>query len=151
MALQEHFAVPQTGYVVVNLASLFVLDRTANGIVRAREVALGLELQIGHKVVFGASDKAVVAELVLHFSEQNSAGVHIRLRQNAGKCQMVFFFFIVVKKTYYRSPLAGSVPRFKKRKIAVPSIRLAAELPRNLLRGLSVPSILMWCSGAMKK
>lgn len=44
MALQEHLTVPQTGYVVVNLASLLVLDSTANGIVRARKVALGLEL-----------------------------------------------------------------------------------------------------------
>lgn len=79
MALQEHFAVPQTGYIVINLAGLLVLDRSANGIVRSREVALGLELQIGHQVVLRAPDKAVVAELVLHFSEQYSAGIHVRL------------------------------------------------------------------------
>lgn len=101
-------------------------------------------------MVLGASDKTVVAELVLHFSEQDSARVHIRLRQDAGKCKLDVFYFYC-KETYYRSPLAESVPRFKKRKIAVPSIRLAAELPKNLLRGFSVPSILMWCSGAMKK
>ena len=34
---------------------------------------------------------------------------------------------------------------------AMPSIRLAAELPRNLLLGFNVPSMRMWCSGAMKK
>lgn len=33
----------------------------------------------------------------------------------------------------------------------MPSIILAAELPKNLLRGLRVPSTRMWCSGAMKK
>jgi len=31
----------------------------------------------------------------------------------------------------------------------MPSIMLAAELPKNLLRGFNVPSILMLCSGAM--
>lgn len=42
-------------------------------------------------------------------------------------------------------------PVFRNLRTAMPSIILAAELPRNLLLGLSVPSIRMWCSGAMKK
>lgn len=33
----------------------------------------------------------------------------------------------------------------------IPSIILAAELPKNLLLGFKVPSILILCSGAMKK
>lgn len=37
-----------------------------------------------------------------------------------------------------------------KRNTAIPSIMLAAELPKNLLLGLSAPSILMLCSGAIK-
>ena len=40
------------------------------------------------------------------------------------------------KKSYYFSP-----PRLRSRKMAIPSIRLAAEFPRNLLRGFRVPSI----------
>jgi hypothetical protein len=39
--------------------------------------------------------------------------------------------------TYNRSPV------FEKRITAMPSIMLAAEFPRNLLRGFSVPSIRM--------
>lgn len=46
---------------------------------------------------------------------------------------------------YKRSPV------FSKRITAMPSIRLAAELPKNLLLGLKQPSIRMLCSGAMKK
>jgi hypothetical protein len=48
-------------------------------------------------VVLGASDKAVVAELVLHFSEQDSAGVHIRLGEDAKKCQIDLPFFCCKK------------------------------------------------------
>jgi hypothetical protein len=144
VVLQIHLAVPQTRNLVVDLAGLLVLDRPRNGVVRAGEVALGLELDVAHEVVLGALDEAVVAELVLHFSEQDAAGVHVGLRQDA-----IFFvslaleFFNTDRSTYYRSPLTGSFPRFNSRKTAVPSIRLAAELPRNLLRGLSVPSILI--------
>jgi hypothetical protein len=48
-------------------------------------------------------------------------------------------------ETYYRSFL------FWKRMTAIPSMKLPTLLPKNLLRGLRVPSILMWCSGARKK
>lgn len=47
-------------------------------------------------------------------------------------------------RTDYLSPLDGFLPLLDKVKMAVPSIRLAAELPRNLLRGFRVPSIRMW-------
>jgi hypothetical protein len=50
-------------------------------------------------------------------------------------------------ETNYRSPFEGSFPLFIKLKIAIPSIILAAEFPKNLLRGFSVPSTRMWCSG----
>lgn len=51
-------------------------------------------------------------------------------------------------ETYYFSPPL-LVPLFIKRKIATPSIMLAAEFPKNLLRGFIAPSILILCSGAM--
>jgi hypothetical protein len=51
----------------------------------------------------------------------------------------------VMVGTHNRSPVLRNLIT------AMPSIMLAAELPRNLLRGFSVPSTLMLCSGAMKK
>ena len=51
---------------------------------------------------------------------------------------------------YYFSP-PGLVPLFVKRSTAMPSIMLAAEFHKNFLRGFSVPSTRILCSGARKK
>lgn len=51
--------------------------------------------------------------------------------------------------SHYRSPFSESLPLFIMVKIAVPSIILAAELPKNLLLGFSVPSTLILCPGTM--
>lgn len=48
---------------------------------------------------------------------------------------------VLVYTHYFSPPLL--LPRFVNRKYEMPSIKLAAELPRNLLRGLKVPSTLM--------
>jgi hypothetical protein len=51
----------------------------------------------------------------------------------------------IIDTFYNRSPV------FSSRKTAMPSIILAAELPKNLLLGFKVPSMRILCSGAMKK
>ena len=51
--------------------------------------------------------------------------------------------------TDYRSPLDGSAPLPSKLNIAVPSIMLAAELPKNLPLGFKVPSTRILCPGTM--
>jgi hypothetical protein len=81
--LDMHFAVPETGEFIVYFASFLILDRPTNSIISAREVTLGLEFDVRDKVVFGAPHETVVSELILHLSEENASGVHVRLRQDA--------------------------------------------------------------------
>ena len=81
--LDVHFAVPEAGQLVVDLSRLFVLDCSTNGVVSAREVALGLKLDVRNEVILRAPHIAVVAKFVLHFSEKDASGVHVRLRQDA--------------------------------------------------------------------
>lgn len=83
MAFQIHLAVPKTRDLIENLACLLILDRSSNSIVRAREVALGLELHIAHEVILRAFDEAVIAKFVFHLAEKNATCIHVRLRQNA--------------------------------------------------------------------
>lgn len=81
--LDVHLAVPETGQFIVYLAGLFVLNCPTDSVVSTREVALGLEFDVGNEIVLWAPHVAVVAQLVFHLSEKNAAGVHIRLRQDA--------------------------------------------------------------------
>lgn len=87
----------------------------------------------------------MVAELVLHGPEEDAADVDVRLRDKAVSSQRPTLLLAGVSVPYKRSPV------FSSRRTAMPSIMLAAELPKNLLRGLRVPSTRMLCSGAMKK
>lgn len=92
----------------------------------------------------------MVSELVLHLAKEDAPRVHIRLCQYAVRVSATAAQGEVAPViTYYLSPLDLSLPLFSNVRMAVPSIRLAAELPRNLLRGFRVPSIRMWCSGTM--
>jgi hypothetical protein len=104
---------------------------------------LGLELEIRSESSLRASYVSVVAELVLHRSEEDAARIHVWLGDEA--VFMLAFKFPSGAYTYNRSPV------FKSLKTAMPSIILAAEFPRNLLLGFKVPSMRMLCSGAMKK
>lgn len=138
-----HFLVPESRKLE-QLLPMRVLDEATNRIVCATEVALGLELQVGHHASFRTSYVCVVAEFVFHRAEENAASVHVGLRDEAVHVRSACFHY-GRWCTYYRSPV------FRSRKIAIPSIMLAAELPRNLLLGFKHPSIRMLCSGAMKK
>lgn len=77
-----HLPIPHTRKLVVYLSGLFVLDGPANRIVSTGKVALGLELNVRNQVVLRTPDIAVISELILHLPEENTAGVHVRLRQD---------------------------------------------------------------------
>lgn len=77
-----HLPVPHTRKLVVYLSGLFVFDGPANRIVSTGKVALGLELNVRNQVILRASDIAVISQLILHFPEENAAGVHVGLRQD---------------------------------------------------------------------
>lgn len=81
--LDVHLAVPETGQFIVYLTGLFVLDCATDSVISTRKVALCLEFDVGNEVVLWAPHVAVVAKFVFHLSEKNTAGVHIRLRQDA--------------------------------------------------------------------
>lgn len=80
--LDMHLAIPEARQFIENFASLLILDGSAYGIIGTGKIALGLEFDIGHEVVLRASNVAVVAKLILHLAEQNTARIHIRLRQD---------------------------------------------------------------------
>ena len=77
----KHLPVPVSREFVKYLAGQLVLYGTPDSIVRSGEVTFGLELQIGHKVIFRTSDKAVISEFILHFTKQDPSGIHVWLRQ----------------------------------------------------------------------
>ena len=81
--LDEHLLAPQPRELVENLACMVVLDDAANGVVRAADPALGLEVDVGRQPQLGAPHKAVVPKLILHLAKQNAPGVHVRLREDA--------------------------------------------------------------------
>lgn len=88
----------------------------------------------------------MVSQLILHLAEKDAPGVHVRLRERAGQQISLVAIWQPTPKTeaaYYRSPFDGSLPLFKMDRMAVPSIMLAAEFPKNLLLGLRVPSTLI--------
>jgi hypothetical protein len=140
--LDIHLLVPLTRELVQVLAA-GVFDVATDSVVGSTKVTLCLELEISSEACFGAADVCVVAELVLHRPEQDAARVHVGLCDETACCEPQDV--VVMCLTYNRSPV------FNSRRTAMPSIILAAELPRNLLRGLRVPSMRMLCSGAMKK
>lgn len=80
-----HLVAPEPRELVEYLACLFVSNRSTDGVVRAANPALGLELQVCHEAHLRAPHKAVVSKLILHLSEENSPRIHIRLRQVAMK------------------------------------------------------------------
>jgi hypothetical protein len=123
---------------------MLVLYEPSNCIVRPAKVAFCFEFQIRHQTCLRTSNIAVVAEFVLHLAEQDPSHVYVRLCDEARRLSARR---LVTHKnvTHNRSPV------FKNLITAMPSIILAAELPRNLLLGFSVPSTRILCSGAMKK
>ena len=68
------------------LATL-VTDEAPDCIVRAAHPTLGLELNVGHHARLGAAYVGVVAKLVLHCTEQDSAHVDVGLCDEAAPCQ----------------------------------------------------------------
>ena len=82
-----HLPVPQTRQFVVYLPSLFILDRSADCVVGAGEIALGLEFDIRNQIVIWASDVAMISEFIFHLPEKNTTGVHIGLCQDTGDSQ----------------------------------------------------------------
>ena len=58
------------------------LDAPGDGVVRAGEEALGLELEVGVVVVRVVAHGARVAELDDHLSKEDAARVHVRHRQH---------------------------------------------------------------------
>lgn len=56
---------------------------TADGVVRASDPTLRLELDIGHESELRAADNTVVSQLILHLSKENTSRVHVWLRENA--------------------------------------------------------------------
>jgi hypothetical protein len=82
--LDIHLPIPQSGKLVEDLSRLLVFDYSSDGVISAREVSLGLELDIGHEVVLGTTHVAVIAKLVLHFSKEDAARIHIGLGHDAG-------------------------------------------------------------------
>lgn len=91
----------------------------------------------------------MIAQLVLHLAEEYAPSIHVRLSEKTrGGISNSSVRAETQSVTHYFSPPLD-LPMFMKRKTATPSIILAAEFPRNLLRGLSAPSILIPCSGAM--
>lgn len=151
--LDMHLSVPQPGKFIVNLPSLLILDSSTNRIPCAREVSFRLEFYVRDQVVLLAPNETVISELIFHLSEKDSTRVHVWLSQRAiPKLESIWSRAKSEQwYTYYVSPFFLSVPLFSRRRKAIPSIILAAEFPKNLLLGFKVPSIRMWCSGAIKK
>lgn len=92
--LDLHLPIPQPRQLIQHLTGFLVLDRPPNGIVRAGEVSLGFELYIGDEVILGTPHVAVIAELILHLSEKDPAGVHVWLREDTVD---QYLFKLVVK------------------------------------------------------
>lgn len=65
-----------------------MLDFALDGIVGARDEALGLELNVGDKIQRGALDDGMVAKLIFELANQNAASVHV------GLCDFVRFGLI---------------------------------------------------------
>jgi len=75
---------PVTAQLEQVLARLGVFDVASNRIVVAAHPSLDLELNVGFQTGFGTLDDRVIAEFVLHLAEEDAAGVHVRLRDEAG-------------------------------------------------------------------
>jgi hypothetical protein len=95
----------------------------------------------------------MIAELVLHLTKEDPTCIHIRLGQEAAAVSTFSILALLSAlirhtakhvghvKTHYFSPPPPFFPLFVNLNTAIPSIKLAAEFPKNLLRGFSVPSI----------
>lgn len=158
-----HLIAPQPRELVQHLARALDLDHAPDGVVRAAHPPLDLEVDLGHEVQLRAPHEALVAELVLHLTEEDATRVHVWLREEAVPGTSATPSFrpwghdiprLIIsrnraRETHYLSPLVRSFPLPSRLKNATPSIMLAAEFPRNLLRGFSVPSTRTPWSGAM--
>ena len=65
----EHLLAPEPGELVQNFARPLIPDCSSDGVVCPADPALGLELDVGNQIRFGASYQAVVSQLVLHLAE----------------------------------------------------------------------------------
>lgn len=74
---------PHARNLVQHFAGALALDGTTDGIVGTANPTLGFKVDVGREVEFGAADEAVVAKLVLHFTKQDAAGVHVGLCNDA--------------------------------------------------------------------
>ena len=90
----------------------------------------------------------MIPELVLHFAKENASSVHVGLGEKAAQGSAICSE-LDLNLTWQARTTSLRFGLSKEPQMAMPSIKLAAEFPRNLLRGLSVPSMRMLCSGAM--
>lgn len=80
----KHLSVPESSYLEQVLVRLRVPDKSCDGVVRASEIALGLEFDICHQPRFRRPQECMITKLVLHLSEQDASRVHVWLRDEAG-------------------------------------------------------------------
>lgn len=81
--LDIHLPIPQSRKFVKNLSGLFIFNRSTDRIISAREIPLGLELDVGHEVILGTTHITVIAQLIFHLPKKNATRIHIGLGNDA--------------------------------------------------------------------
>ena len=79
----EHFVRPVPRELIQNLLGLLIFDCATDGIVAAAEVPFGLKVYIGGQIVLRTANDALITQLIFHLAEEDAAGVHVGLRQDA--------------------------------------------------------------------
>lgn len=88
--LDVHLLVPESRKLK-ELLPLRIFDETADRVVRATEIAPSLEFEVRYHSSLRASNVCVIAEFVLHRAKEDTAGVHVRLRDEAGSVSRYSF------------------------------------------------------------
>jgi hypothetical protein len=114
---------------------VLILDISPYSVVRPTKISFRFELKISNQAGLRTPNVAMISKLVFHLAEEDASRIHVGLCHKAVQ--------VSIRNLQADIPIYNRSPVFKNLMTAIPSIILAAEFPRNLLLGFSVPSIRM--------